>query len=146
MSSERPGPEPTPAAHQQIQEEHSRLKEVLEQISGTTELEVLVPLLQDFRTLLLGHFRHEEEAGGLHAAVSEPQPHLRGQVDQVLGEHRELLDGLDTILGAAREILEVTTPNILLDVADMTRRLRDHEIRETELLTDAKYIDLGDKD
>jgi hypothetical protein len=146
MSSESPDPDPSPDSYRQIQDEHTRLKEVLEQISHTTDLQILVPLLQDLRTILLGHFRHEEQDGGLHSAVSEPHPHLRDQVDGVLGEHRTLLDSLDSILGTAREVLEVTTPNILLDVANMTRKLRDHDIRETELLTDAKYIDLGDKD
>ncbi len=146
MSRDSARSESTQDAHQRIRDEHESLKEVLERLASTTDLEVVATLLKDLRGHLAAHFEHEEGAGGMHDAVSDPNPHLEGLVKEILAEHREFLNDLDGILEGAREVIDVTTPNILLDVANLTRRLHDHEIRETELLTDAKFTDLGDKD
>jgi hypothetical protein len=146
MDSEPARSESARDARKRIHEEHENLKRLLERIGSATDLGALVPRLKELRPLLASHFEHEEGVEGLEQAVLDPSPHLEERVKAILDEHRVFLDDLDDILDRAREVLDVTTPNLLLDVADLTRRLHDHEIRETELLTDAKYIDLGDKD
>jgi hypothetical protein len=133
-------------SHQQIHQEHESIKGILQKISSTTDIKVLVPQLRELRNVLADHFRHEEAPGGLRDAVLGSQPHLDNRIDEILGEHRVFLDDIDDLLARSQEVLDVTLPNLLLDVTDLTRRLHDHEIRETEILTDAKYTDLGDMD
>jgi hypothetical protein len=146
MSSDPTRSDEAQAARQRIHDEHRQLKALLETVSSARDLTTLVPLLVELRPLLGSHFAHEEAADGLREAVTGPHPRLDERVDAILAEHRTFLDDLGDILERSREVQNVTIPNLLLDVADLTRRLHDHEIRETELLTDAMYTDLGDKD
>ena len=146
MSSDAASSDRVGGSPKQIHDDHENIKGILERVTSASDVKGLVPILQELRKVLAAHFLHEEEPGGLRDAVCASQPHLDPRVDAILGEHREFLDDVDSLVERAREVVEVTVPNLLLDVADMTRRLRDHEIRETELLTEAKYTDLGELD
>ena len=147
-SMERKEP-PTPASaagpsgiQDEIRREHEALRALLARIENTRLLSDLVPLLATLRAELEEHFVTEERPEGLHAAVVNQEPRYMHALEVILHEHREFLHEADELLARSRACLE-QKENILRDVLRLSHRLHEHESRETALLTNTLYIDLG---
>ncbi len=127
-----------------IETQHRELRHMLGAIEATTELAQLVPLLEELRDGLREHFADEErEDGGLAEAVGASAPrHLR-RLDELLGEHRQLLETLDGLIARGRMLLDGSVSDVVRDARALSEQLKRHEARETELLTDAVYADIG---
>jgi len=127
-----------------IEMQHRELREMVAAIEATVELTQLVPLLEELRAELQAHFADEErEDGGLAEAVGASAPrHLR-RLDELLGEHARLLEAVDELIARGRTLVNGAVRDLLRDTRAASRQLKRHEARETELLTDAVYADIG---
>ena len=127
-----------------IETQHRELRELLGAVEASAELTQLVPLLEQLRSELQAHFADEErEEGGLAEAVGASAPrHLR-RLEELLGEHAHLLETVDELIVRGGALLHGAVRDVVRDTRALGRQLRRHEARETELLTDAVYADIG---
>jgi hypothetical protein len=130
-------------AGDQVVEEHRRIKQSLDRLDKTTDLRLMVPLLQELRILLDEHFEQEEAPDGFPAMIAEPAPHHARVLDELFSEHKIILSTLDGVIANALFCLNAPLATIRREVTTICGQLRAHETRETELLTDTIYTDLG---
>ena len=127
-----------------IETQHRELREMLGAIEASAELTQLLPMLEQLRAELQEHFADEErEDGGLAEAVGATAPrHLR-RLAELLDEHRRLLETVDELIVRGRTLVNGPGRDLVRDARAFSRQLKRHETRETELLTDAVYADIG---
>lgn len=136
----------TPVSPGTIEDEHRALRARLGRLEETAALEELVSELAELRGLLAVHFAHEEAPGGLHRVVDASAPHLAASVEQLFEEHRVCLEALDRLIETGRRCLEGPVAEVRDGVAELCRRLHEHEAAETELLAGAVYEEVGGGD
>ena len=127
-----------------IVEEHRALGDAAARLGKTTDPHKLIPRLEKLRNQLEHHFEGEEAIDGIREDVSTTAPYLLGSLDKIFEEHREFLAEIDAIEAKTRACVEGPLAEILQDVVRLIRRLRDHEERETELISDVYYTDYGE--
>jgi len=142
MTNPDPSVSPSRETAEAIHREHESLRQLLARIRATQDLGTLIPQLEHLRQELEEHFATEERPDGLHRVISTREPRYVKRLEEILEEHRSFLADLDRILGAARESLQGLS-GVFHDVENLVLRLHAHEARETQLLTDTAYIDLG---
>ena len=144
MTEPKKTPQPTSSeARDRIDEEHHRLRDLLRTLDQTEDRAEIPVLLDGLRTLLVEHFESEEGPDGLHKAVQQLAPRHVHHVEEVIDEHKELLDSLDELRERARVADDGTWPDVCRGGTDLTQRLREHEERENELFDDSLLTDLG---
>lgn len=141
--------EPAPTAKEaasldQITGEHRALGESLARLDNTTDLHLVLPRLEKLRSQLEHHFEGEESSGGLRRDVREHAPYLLDSLEKIFEEHRRLVADVDGLAEKTRACLEGPVAEILHDLSGFVRRMRDHEVRESELLADVYYTDYGE--
>ena len=142
MNAERTEPEEL----SRIAQQHQELRDTLKQVAETTSLERLVSLLEKLREQLREHFADEEGEEGLAQAIGDSAPrHLRA-LEVLFDEHREFLELVGGMIERCQALLTGPKAEILRDVHTLTKRLHQHEARETDLLTDSVYTDVGTGD
>ncbi len=135
---------PSRDAFDKIADEHQALEEYLGRLDRTSDPKVLLPRLEKLRGLLEHHFEGEEEAEGIRDDVAKTAPYLLGGLERVFAEHEELLQEVDALHAKAREVLEGPVAELRSAVSLLARRLRDHEVRETEFMTEVFNTDYGE--
>lgn len=99
--------------------------------------------LSGFRSLLLAHFKHEEEGGFLQDVVREV-PNSQQHVAKLRHEHADLERRLDTVIA---ELGELEKPEraeaIQRKVAVLTEILVKHETDEQHLVQRTYYREYG---
>jgi hypothetical protein len=100
--------------------------------------------LEATRAHLAEHFRLEEQNGYLEA-VRKREPRLERTVQQLAEEHRRLLQALEALIDEARWPRCLGEP-FQAEVWGWVERVRQHEVRETDLVQDAFNLDLGAED
>lgn len=128
---------------EQIEDEHRALSEALGRLEKTTDPHALLPRLEKLRDQLEHHFESEEKGSGIRDEVSRNAPYLLGSLQRVFDEHRKFLDDVDALHERTTALVEGPLHEILGEVTALGRRLRDHEMRETELLGDVYLTDYG---
>ena len=126
-----------------IDQDHRAILEIVGRLEATTDLHVLLPVLEELRDALAAHFAREEGPEGLHELISSMSPNTVASLQNVLGEHSAFTERLDDLIESARACLEGPLAEILRGAAGLSKSLRDHEARETALFTDAVFTDLG---
>jgi len=117
------------------------LKEILREVTATQDIVAVIPRLMKLRALLVAHFATEEAPDGMTAVMSE-HPRYLPKIEEIFGEHEAFLRDVDDILRRAK--LHAEGPKaVFRDLALLAERLHDHEARESEILTEATYTDLG---
>jgi hypothetical protein len=130
-------------AREAIQKEHAELRELLTEVNATKDLPALLPLLEKLRELLNEHFATEDGPDGLHKAIARSEPRFMQSLQEISDEHRVFLVDLDRMIALARTCINGPIAQILKGISDLSQKLHDHEVRETELLVDATYTDIG---
>ena len=106
----------------------------------------LAEILTQLRTTLHQHFTAEEE-GPFATEFPETFPQLAGRLEDVLGEHRDLMDRVDHLLREVHEASEQATAEevqqIRKDVRTFIEAIRAHESAENLLLQEAYLEDIG---
>ncbi len=139
------GGEPSSIARttEQILDTHCKVREMTRRLEQVTDLVELQARLQAFRSLLVPHFAEEEAPDGFFDLVrAETSRHL-AKVRELENEHDALLHEIDTLAERARACLAGPVAEILRQSAELAQRVREHEARESALLVDALYVDVG---
>jgi hypothetical protein len=95
-------------------------------------------------THLNEHF-HLEEQGGYLDDVQTRQPRLQREVDELGGQHREMLDALGHLRDEAAVASDLDDV-LRLKVRTWIDRLLQHEARENDVIQDAVDSDFGGGD
>jgi Hemerythrin HHE cation binding domain len=144
--SDSSGTSPVAGIDAQILAEHRHIGDLAGQIDTTGELGDLLTRLAALRSALLPHFLVEEAADGFYDMIRSMAPRLLGRMDQLEREHQALLADIDALTARARACLAGPVAEVLADAHRLTRRLRNHEAAEDEILLDTMYTDLGQGD
>ena len=142
---------------EKVLEEHRTITRLLEQILGTfaqksgasrvNEWKDLRPKLADLHVHLKEHFRLEEE-GGFLAPVLEVLPTASSSVDALMGEHRLLLEQVNTLLhridASTRE--NQLDASLVLQIQQFAEMLKKHERSEDSLIQKVYAEDIGTDD
>lgn len=132
-------------AQASIAADHKALKQTLGILEGTGDLNVILAHLTELLPELEAHFAKEEGPGGMHQTIGDTAPHLLTRLQLIMGEHREFVTSITRTIDRSRSLVDGPIAEVLREVRELCRRLRDHEALETELLGDAMYTDLGGK-
>jgi len=96
------------------------------------------------QTHVAEHFRMEE-VNGYMDAVRKREPRLEHTINQLADEHRQLRQSLDSLVVGAWNASELSEP-LCANVRKWIEQLRQHELRENDLVQDALYLDIGAED
>lgn len=135
---------------EQLGREHARLGALLTQlsnlVSGPSEglASRLPPLLQDALAHCRQHMEYEEREGYL-SGVMDRLPNLTDTLEQLRGEHAQLLAELESRLADANAVQgdRAMAETVVPGVREWLERIRDHEIRENTLVQEAFNRDTG---
>ena len=134
--------------HRELMELITSLQEKAARYSDDAERwsEELGEILMPLRTTLHRHFTAEEE-GPFAKDFPEAFPHLAGKLEDLMGEHRDLMDRIDHLLREVNESSEragkAEVQRIRKDVHAFIEAIRVHEAAENNLLQDAYLEDIG---
>lgn len=128
-----------------IATEHRELRRTVDLLENAHEAHLIASLLTHLQGQLAAHFAEEEGDDGLAAIVRHSAPQHLVHLDRLFHEHRDfetrIGDLTERFAAISRELEEVRGA-----VMDLCRALRDHEERESSLLTEAVYTDIGPGD
>jgi hypothetical protein len=108
---------------------------------GLTELRLRLGAAQAHIT---EHFRFEEVNGYL-GEVRKWEPRLDRAIEHLAEEHSQLKQYLETIIGEARVATSLGDP-LREAIRECIERVRQHEIRENDLVQDAFNLDISAED
>jgi Hemerythrin HHE cation binding domain len=128
--------------YESIAAEHRALGEALGTLEGARDPGEVLSRLDDLRGLLEEHFAGEEADDGLPGLVGTSAAYLLASMQTILDEHQLFLADLAELADQARACVEAGA-ELRHGIAGFAERLRDHERRETSLVTDAVNTDLG---
>ena len=100
--------------------------------------------LRAARAHIARHFRFEEQNGYMDA-VRKRQPRLERAIQQLADEHGQLKQSLDALLGEAKSAISLDDA-FRERIRQWIERVRQHEMRENDLVQDAFDLDIGVKD
>ena len=132
---------PTPV--QRTLNEHAMINAQMRRIATATSLEDLLGLLEDLVPSLLAHFEGEERPNGVIAAMRVAYPNANVHLRRLIDDHGRMRAELDILVARVQQMLDVQRA-IRSNVSDFMARIEDHESRESELLADLVYTDIGD--
>lgn len=125
-----------------IVHEHRQLAGMLRELAEADDAPTIARLAVGLHAMLAGHFVREEADDGLREAVLRASPHLIDQLEDIIAEHPALLDAVRGLAEAAAAGSQGQA-RLSATVADLIGQLRDHEGRESGLLSAALWDDVG---
>ena len=125
-----------------IVHEHRQLSGMLRELGQAHEPAAIARLAAALHGMLAGHFVREEAVDGLREAVLRASPHLVDRLEGIIAEHPALLRA---VAGLAEMAAEQSTTGVQIAAAvkAVIEQLRDHEGRESGLLSAALWDDVG---
>jgi hypothetical protein len=102
----------------------------------------ILDTLSTTRRHVTDHFEFEEKERGWMEAVRKREPRLEHAVCSLIEEHRELVKSLNTLVEKANAQAKVEEA-FRQRVLQWIQRVREHELRENELLQDVFAENLG---
>lgn len=96
------------------------------------------------RTHITEHFRFEEQNGYMDR-VRKHEPRLERAIQQLGDEHRQLAQSLDALIEQARVATSLDEA-FREKVRAWVEGVRQHEVRENDLVQDAFNLDIGAED
>lgn len=129
-------------AFEDIAAEHRALVEALKALENTHDPGKLLLRLAELRGLLEQHYAGEEADGGLPGVIGANAPHLVAPMHRIFDEHRQFLFDLEELGAEARACVD-RNAELHRGITGLVDRLRDHERRETSLVSDAVNTDIG---
>ena len=139
-------PRSTEPSIAELAEEHRKLRLAIDRVEQATDLRTLIPLLGGLHERLKEHFADEESPEGLARVVEESAPERLRHLEQLFEEHREFLAATISLMERTQALLVGPEADILTEVQLLGRKLKAHENRETELMMDSVYFDIGSGD
>ncbi len=131
-----------PAANAaRIVDEHRQISGLLGQLAKANDADTIASVAGALYDLLCEHLPHEESETGLRAAVLGASPHLYERLDAILAEHPALLKSVLKLRDEASVGGDVDA--LSAAAAGVVAALRDHEARESQLMSAALWEDVG---
>ena len=130
-------------AHAALLEDLRKLEEAARPDSGEGPAE-LRARLGATRAHVTEHFRFEEQNGYMDA-VRKREPRLERKIEQLAEEHRELAQSLERLIEHAGAATSLDDP-FREEVRGWVERVRQHEVRENDVVQDAFNLDIGAED
>jgi hemerythrin len=128
-----------------IDEEHRELRGTLETIERGGDPHELASLLERLHHQLEHHFEEEEGPEGLAQTAQTSIPQNARLLEHLFEEHKAFLSRTSTLRNRI-EGVEAALGRIQEDLVTLCGDLRRHEARETQLLTDSVFLDIGSGD
>jgi len=119
----------------EILDNHHRVGQLLDRLERAELPADLSPVLEECRRLLPRHFAQEEAEDGLFTIICDRAPHVRGEIAELVTQHRALIGSLEQLAQRAKE--RPDKAQLLAEAARFSHQVRLHERRETQLLVDA---------
>jgi hemerythrin-like domain-containing protein len=137
----KPGPESDPQhdVTGEIMDDHSSLRDLLDDIETASSLESLRADARHLKALLLEHFEAEEQR--LFPKVVEEEPAHEVAVRGFEAEHAGLLSRVEQFLESLEQAQDLAVA--VSGSADLVAELRNHEERENEVIMDTFFRDTG---
>ena len=132
---------PTPTARTVT--EHEMINAQMRRVAAATSLENLLGLLEDLVPSLLAHFEGEEQPNGVIDAMRVAYPNAGVHLQRLVDDHKRMRAELDILVARVQQALDLEHA-VRTRVSDFMADIQDHESRESELLVDLVYTDLGD--
>lgn len=129
----------------QIDEEHRELRKTLEALERGGQPHEIASLVERLQHQLEHHFEEEEGPEGLAQTAQTSIPQNARLLEHLFDEHRAFLSRTSTLRNRL-EGVEAALARIQEDVVTLCGDLRRHEARETQLLTDSVFLDIGPGD
>jgi len=145
MSTEHGGDDSMAETREQTLAQHREIHALADRVRTAADLDELLSQLQKFRSAILAHFNEEESPDGFFEVVRARAGRHLATIRRFEAEHQAFLHDLDGLAERARACLAGPVAEILRDAGTLALRLRDHEVRENEVLLDALYVDLGEE-
>jgi hypothetical protein len=111
-------------------EDHRRVEELVARLRAVTDLASLVNVLEQLGDVLVTHFAHEENPGGIYEVMGVASPELRTPLGDLVGEHYSLLTDIRSLAARGREILERSHIDLYAEARSLADRLHAHEGKE----------------
>jgi len=144
MTTQPTGPESTDQHRRnQIAADHHNLRVTIDQLLQVSELPLVIAQLRRLQTELVDHFKMEEGADGLAQAIGETAPNSLNKLSRLFEEHTEFLDTIESLIDQTNLCLNGPMAEIHQGIRELCTRLEEHEVTETELISDAVFTDLG---
>ena len=143
MTLERDEQRSTARMRDGVLDTHQQIREMTRRLEEAANLVELLAGLQAFRALLVPHFADEEGPDGFFDLVRTATSRHLVDVRQLEREHADLLRDIAALVDRAVACLAGPVAEILKQGGELARRVRDHEARESALLVDALYVDVG---
>jgi hypothetical protein len=121
-------------ATQDLQDDHSRLHQLIDELGHAGDLAQLSAYLTTLHDRLTAHFNAEERPGGLYDTLGFCAAEFRRPLGQLVDDHFRLAATLRSLRERARAIGGVDVDTLRVDVARLVAALAEHERRELELV------------
>lgn len=131
-------------AHTALLADMQKLEEKAVRLASTQSVAELRDRLRATRTHIAAHFRFEEQNGYLDT-VRKREPRFDRAIQQLVEEHRQLTQSLDGLIGEAGTATTVDDP-LRKKIREWIDHVRQHEIRENDLVQDAFIQDISAED
>jgi hypothetical protein len=112
-----------------MEADHENLFAIAGRVKEARDVPGLVAALGDLSAFLAEHFEREERDQGIFGILADRG--VSEQVDELIGEHRQILHDVKDLASVARRG-EMAT-QLGERAADLAKQLRDHEAREQAL-------------
>ncbi len=138
-------------AHRQLDEEIEELRAAMDAEIGERSNAWLAQAVESFRRFHTNLRRHIEieESGGFLEPVVQRRPTLTPQVDQLMHEHREMVEcceGLEHDMHSADKVEPADVDALRGRVHDLLVALQKHEHTENAIVQDVFSQDIGTGD
>jgi hypothetical protein len=120
-------------AEEALREEHRTLEQLMELLQTAKDVPELASAADELRQALIVHFAREEHPGGYYDSLRLCVPEHRGDLAQLVDDHRQIGLALWQLYRRAREV-EAQVEELRTEVAQLVMRLREHETREHEIV------------
>lgn len=130
---------------ERIDQEHRELRGTLEEMERGGDPHELASLLERLQHQLKHHFEEEEGPEGLAQAAQTSIPQNARLLEHLFEEHGAFLSRTSTLRNRLDGV-EAALARIQEDLVTLCGDLRRHEERETQLLTDSVFLDIGPGD
>jgi pyruvate,orthophosphate dikinase len=128
-------------ALEEVFEEHAELRDIVVQISETSDRDLLVELLGQLLDRLQSHFEREERDEGMLRTIAEAPPEQRAKSAKILAEHPRILTAVLELSERVQGEDGLSADAVRREVGSLLERLGAHDARETELLREMTGAD-----
>jgi hypothetical protein len=119
--------------YDELEDEHRRLKVLVERIRGHGSAIGLAPLLEELHTALIKHFSREQFPGGLYECMGAYGSSYHDDLKILVRDHCVILSAVRSLLERTRIADPQAEAALLIEVTQVLTDLHDHERREHAL-------------